>query len=66
MLYEELTKKIIGLAINVHKQLGPGLLENTYKQCLAYELSLNNLIFQLEVEIPVKYKEILYPLNKPG
>ncbi|HOV15004.1 MAG TPA: GxxExxY protein [Spirochaetota bacterium] len=57
-LYNELTEKIIGLSISVHKELGPGLLENVYKQCLAYELSKANIDFQLEVECPVFYKDI--------
>lgn len=58
LVFEELTEKIIGLALNVHKELGPGLLENTYKQCLAYELKKAKLNFQLEVNCPIKYKEI--------
>ncbi len=58
LVFEELTEKIIGLAINVHKELGPGLLENTYKQCLAYELQKANLNFQLEVNCPIIYKKI--------
>lgn len=56
--HSNLTEKIIGLAIEVHKELGPGLLENTYKQCLAYELKNNDIQFQLEVNLPVKYKEV--------
>ncbi len=58
LVYEELTKKIIGLAIDVHKELGPGLLENSYKQCLAYELSKENINFQMEIICPVIYKGI--------
>ena len=58
LVFEKLTEKIIGLAINVHKELGPGLLENTYKQCLDYELKKANLNFQLEVNYPIIYKEI--------
>ena len=58
LVFEELTEKIIGLAIIVHKELGPGLLENTYKQCLAYELKKANINFQLEVNCPIIYKEI--------
>ena len=59
MEFDELSKKVIGLAIEVHRELGPGLLENTYKQCLAYELSHAEINFQIEVELPVKYKNIL-------
>ena len=58
LVFEELTEKIIGLAIEVHKELGPGLLENTYKQCLAYELKKANISFQLEVNCPIIYKEV--------
>lgn len=59
MEFDELSNKVIGLAIEVHRELGPGLLENTYKQCLAYELSQAKIDFQMEVELPVKYKNIL-------
>jgi GxxExxY protein len=59
MEFDELSKKVIGLAIEVHRELGPGLLENTYKQCLAYELNQAKIKFQMEVELPVKYKNIL-------
>ena len=58
LVFEELTERIIGLAIIVHKELGPGLLENTYKQCLAYELKKANIKFQLEVNCPIIYKEV--------
>jgi GxxExxY protein len=58
LIFEELTEKIIGLAIEVHKELGPGLLENTYKQCLAYELSKSNIAFLMELSCPVIYKDI--------
>jgi GxxExxY protein len=58
LVFEELTEKIIGLAIEVHKELGPGLLENTYKQCLAYELKKSDISFQLEVNCPIIYKEV--------
>ena len=57
-LYKELTERVIGLSIIVHKELCPGLLENVYKRCLAYELSRSNIDFQLEVECPVIYKQI--------
>ena len=56
MLYEELTEKIIGAAIEVHRILGPGLLESTYKAALAHELYLQKIPFRREVEIAVKYK----------
>jgi len=57
MLYfEELTEKIIGAAIEVHRALGPGLLESTYQECLAKELSLRQIPFEKEKNLPVKYK----------
>ena len=56
--FDKLSNRVIGCAIEVHKQLGPGLLENTYKQCLAYELNKEKINFQLEVNLPVKYKDI--------
>jgi GxxExxY protein len=43
----KLTEKIIGCAIEVHKELGPGLLESTYEQCLARELTLNKINFEI-------------------
>ena len=58
MLYEELTENIIGAAIEVHKILGPGLLESTYKAALAHELYLRKIPFQREVEITVDYKGV--------
>ncbi len=58
MEFDDLSNKIIGLAIEVHRQLGPGLLENTYQRCLAYELSQAGINFQMEVSLPIKYKEI--------
>ncbi len=53
---DALTEKIIGCAIEVHRALGPGLLESAYEQCLARELSLNDVQFRLQVPIPVEYK----------
>ena len=52
------TGKIIGCAIEVHRVLGPGLLESTYQQCLAHELSLNDIPFRLEHPMPVGYKAV--------
>jgi len=54
--FDELSNKVLGLTLEVHRQLGPGLLESTYKQCLAYELSAAQIPFVLEAEIPVLYK----------
>lgn len=58
MRKDPLTEKVIGCAIEVHSILGPGLLESTYQQCLARELSLNNVSFQLEQSMPVAYKGV--------
>jgi GxxExxY protein len=58
MLHEELTETIIGAAIEVHKQLGPGLLESVYQVCLARELALRNIPFEQQKDIPVDYKGI--------
>jgi len=52
------TEKVIGCAIEVHRTLGPGLLESTYQQCFAYELNQHDIPFKLEWPMPVKYKDI--------
>jgi GxxExxY protein len=59
MLFEEITQQIIGAAIEVHRSLGPGLLESTYEQCLCYELSQRGLAFERQVSVPVRYKGVL-------
>jgi len=56
MMYEELTEKIIGAAIEVHRILGPGLLEGVYEECFALELSLRGLAFQRQAPLPIEYK----------
>ena len=56
MTERELTEKVIGCAIEVHRILGPGLLESIYQQCLAHELMLNAIPFRLEAPLPVDYK----------
>lgn len=58
MLESELTTIIIGCAIEVHKQLGPGLLESAYKECLAYELIQLGLKVEREKPMPIVYKDI--------
>ena len=50
------TASIVGAAIEVHRQLGPGLLESAYEQCLCHELHLRGLSFQCQVDLPVSYK----------
>jgi len=52
------TEKVIGCAIEVHRTLGPGLLESTYQQCLAYELNKSGIPFKLEESMPVTYKDV--------
>lgn len=52
----QVTKTIIGCAIEVHRQLGPGLLENTYEQALAIEFEQAGMTFQRQVAVPVIYK----------
>ena len=59
MEFDELSRTVIGCAIEVHRNLGPGLLESTYRQCLACELSHAGILFQMEVPLPVRYKDIL-------
>lgn len=54
-----LTEKVIGAAMEVHRELGPGLLESAYQECLCYGLSQLRIPFQREVSLPVKYKEVL-------
>lgn len=54
----DLAYKIIGCAIEVQKELGPGLLESIYQKCMEEELKNKNLSFQSQVKIPVKYKTI--------
>ncbi|MEN8141820.1 MAG: GxxExxY protein [Thermodesulfobacteriota bacterium] len=53
---DRLSKVIIGAAIEVHRQLGPGLLESTYERCLAHELSVVGLDYARQVALPVVYK----------
>ncbi len=58
MTYNELTHQIIGAAIEVHRLLGPGLLESAYEECLAHELGLRNIKYRRQVPVPVVYKGI--------
>lgn len=54
--HEKLTQEIIGAAIEVHKVLGPGLLESVYKKCLCWELEILGLNYKQELSIPFTYK----------
>jgi len=58
MKFDDLSNRVIGCAIEVHRHLGPGLLESTYEQCLAHELSRSGIAFQLQHPQPVTYKDI--------
>jgi GxxExxY protein len=55
---EELTRRIIGAAIEVHRSLGPGLLETAYQACLAREFTIRGIAHEREVPLPVAYKGI--------
>ncbi|MEZ5338232.1 MAG: GxxExxY protein [bacterium] len=54
---DQLSQAAIGAAIEVHRILGPGLMESTYESCLAYELSLRNVPFAQQLSLPVNYKD---------
>ncbi len=56
LLSHALTEGIIGAAIEVHRQLGPGLLESVYEECMCEELRLRDIPFCAQVELPVVYK----------
>lgn len=58
MEFNDITEEIIGAAIEVHKQLGPGLLESAYEECLAYEFKQKGFEVERQVPVPVVYKEI--------
>src|SRR4051794_1997457 len=58
LIEEELIEKIIGAAIEVYRELGPGLLESAYVACLAHELTLRGLRFRTEVPLPIIYKGV--------
>ncbi len=58
MEFDELSNRVLGCAIEVHRHLGPGLLESAYEQCLAHELSRNGIAFQLQHSLPVQYKDV--------
>ncbi|RPH40325.1 MAG: GxxExxY protein [Planctomycetota bacterium] len=53
-----LTEKIIGAAIEVHRELGPGLLESAYEECLAHELTLRRVPFNRQQSLPITYKAV--------
>jgi GxxExxY protein len=55
---DNITEKIIGAAITVHRELGPGLLESAYEECVCFELSQLGLGFERQVPLQVHYKEV--------
>ena len=56
MEFDELSNKVIGCSIEVHKQLGPGLLESSYERCLSYELLCAGIHHETQKELPIDYK----------
>ena len=54
----DLTHRIIGLAMRVHRRLGPGLLESVYERCLCHELGKNELPYTRQVDLPLDYDEV--------
>jgi GxxExxY protein len=58
MKINQITESIIGAAMEVHRTIGPGLLESTYVQCLCYELALREIPFLRELPLPVRYKGV--------
>jgi len=58
MTDNEITHEIIGAAIEVHKLLGPGLLESAYEACLCHEFAIRKISFQKQKPVPLVYKEI--------
>jgi GxxExxY protein len=57
-IHEVLTREIIGAAIEVHKEIEPGLLESAYQKCLEHELEIRAISFEAEKPIPVEYKGV--------
>jgi GxxExxY protein len=56
--FRKITEQVIGACIEIHKHLGPGLLESIYEECLCYELSVLGLKFERQKPLPVKYKSV--------
>ncbi len=59
MTENEIGKIVVDSAIKVHKALGPGLLESAYEACLAYEIKKRGLDVQTQVNLPLKYEEVV-------
>lgn len=58
MIYDKITENIIGAAIEVHRSLGPGLLESAYQECLYFELKALGYFVQKEISQPIIYKNL--------
>ena len=58
MIYDKITENIIGAAIEIHRALGPGLLESAYQECLYFELKAKGYSVQKEISQPIVYKDI--------
>jgi GxxExxY protein len=58
MTYQKLSYSVVGAAINVHKELGPGLLEKAYQECLCYEIAKLGLQVEKEIAMPLVYKGV--------
>ena len=56
--FRGITEQVIGACIEIHKHLGPGLLESAYEECLCYELSVRGIRFERQKPLPVKYKNV--------
>ncbi len=59
MEFDELSHRVIGCALEVHRELGPGLLESTYERCLVYELGNQGIAFRSQYPLPVHYKDVV-------
>lgn len=58
MEFDSLSNRVIGCALEVHRALGPGLLESAYERCLAHELERNGIAFAAQQPLPIKYKDV--------
>jgi GxxExxY protein len=59
----ELTERIIGACLEVHRELGPGLLESAYEECVCHELSRHGIAFERQRPLPVRYKDVFLELG---